>query len=151
MRNRWNLSRMGCHHPHRTFHNRVHWRWQNRLEFHCSKLWGFLRSSYQLPKKAKCASRTKSMTSSSALTLKRSQNQSTAISDDAIVSNMKPWSSERFESEKSCVLFMCLQYTILTPVPILCDTFSIVHQRLPFSIKNVYWERARLVLLCVRN
>jgi len=63
------------------------------------------------------------MTSSVALTSKRSQNQSTAISDDAIVSNMKSCRSCRFWSEKRVVLFMGLQYTVLTPVPILCATY----------------------------
>ena len=62
------------------------------------------------------------MTSSSALTLKRSQNQSTAISEDAIVSNIKSCRSCRVCGEERSVLFMCIQYTILTPVPILCDT-----------------------------
>ena len=70
----------------------------------------------------KCASRTKSMTSSSALHSKRSQNQSTAISDDAMVSNMKSCRSCRFWGEKRVVLFMCLQYTVLGSVPILCAT-----------------------------
>ena len=66
------------------------------------------RISVHSPKKAKCASTTKSTTSSVALTSWRSQNQSTAISADAMVSNMKDWRSVRLESEKSFVLFMVL-------------------------------------------
>ena len=77
---------------------------------------------YQLPKKASCASRTKSITSSVALTSKRSQNQSTAISDDAIVSNMKSCRSCSVCGLERSVFVMCIQYTILDPVPILCDT-----------------------------
>ena len=52
------------------------------------------------------------MTSSVALTSKRSQNQSTAISEDAIVSNMKSCRSCRVCGEERSVLFsMTLIYT----------------------------------------
>ena len=95
---------MGYHNPHRTFGSKVHWRLQSRLAFHYSRLSGLHRSSYQLPWKASCASRTKSITSSVALTLKRSQYQSTHISAGNIVSNMKSWSSWRVLV--ICVLFM---------------------------------------------
>ena len=95
---------MGYHNPHRTFGSKVHWRLQSRLAFHYSRLSGLHRSSYQLPWKASCASRTKSMTSSVALTLKRSQYQSTHMSAGNIVSNMKSWSSWRVLV--ICVLFM---------------------------------------------
>ena len=95
---------MGYHNPHRTFGSKVHWRLRNRLAFHYSRLSGLHRSSYQLPKKASWASRTKSITSSVALTSKRSQYQSTAISAEHIVSNMKDWRSESVSV--ICVLFM---------------------------------------------
>ena len=89
------------------------------------------------------------MTSSVALTSKRSQNQSTAISDDAIVSNMNPWSSERLESEKSCVLFMGLQYTILTPVPILCATYPT--GRAADSVSVTLLQQMRVILFNFLN
>ena len=67
---------------------------------------------YHSPKNAKWASTTKSITSSVALTLKRSQNQSTAISDDAIVSNIKSCRSCRVWGEERSVFVMYTQYTI---------------------------------------
>ena len=75
------------------------------------------------------ASSTKSITSSVADTLKRSQNQSTLISGDAMVSNMKSCSSVRRSVIRS-VLFMSLQYTIWGAVPCYCDTLATVHGRL---------------------
>ena len=78
---------------------------------------------YQLPKKASWASRTKSMTSSSALTLKRSQNQSTAISDDAIVSNIKSWRSCRvWGEERSVFVFIPVWWHTLRDLVVHTDT-----------------------------
>ena len=58
------------------------------------------------PWKAKCASTTKSITSSVALTLWRSQNQSTQSSAGSMVSNIKDCRSVRDSVEKRFVLFI---------------------------------------------
>ncbi|WDS61097.1 hypothetical protein SBM3_00007 [Synechococcus phage S-BM3] len=74
------------------------------------------------PKNAKWASTTKSITSSVAEQLYCSQNQSTAISADAIVSNMKSCRSCRVWGFWSVVFFMCTQYTILGAMGRMVDT-----------------------------
>ena len=74
------------------------------------------------PKKAKWASITKSITSSVAEQLYCSQNQSTAISADAIVSNMKSCRSCRVWGLESVVLFMCTHYTIWGAMGEMVDT-----------------------------
>ena len=63
------------------------------------------------------------MTSSSALTLKRSQNQSTAISDDAIVSNMKSCKSCRvWGEERSVFVFIPVWWHTLRDLVVHGDT-----------------------------
>ena len=131
---------MGYHNPHRTFGSKVHWRLRNRLAFHYSRLWEFLRSSYQLPWKASCASRTKSITSSVALTLKRSQYQSTHISAGNIVSNMKSWSSWRVLV--ICVLFMMVYLHRFERITSGCVT----PRRLSHAVEHL---RDRLLILFV--
>ena len=135
---------MGYHNPHRTFGSKVHWRLQSRLAFHYSRLSGLHRSSYQLPWKASCASRTKSMTSSVALTLKRSQYQSTHMSAGNIVSNMKSWSSWRVLV--ICVLFMMVYLHRSGPIAIQSVPPCQLVGRLKFSIKKSSWEWKHLPL-----
>ena len=95
---------------------------------------------------AKWASTTRSITSSVADTPKRSHHQSTAISGDAMVSNMKSCNSISRSVSIAIVQgslnSMPLQYTVWGAVPILCATSATGAKRLTWvsiscSIFNV--------------